>query len=746
MTTSFARRVLGDLYDNAPLMVLNDEGHHAYRPAPLEQKLTGSEAKEAQEMNQEATVWISGIDRLNASCGVKVCVDLSATPFYIKGSGYPEGEPFPWLVSDFGLVDAIESGITKIPRLPISDTTGRPDAKYFRLWQNITRTLAPGQKLSGSGKPKPEVVWEKAQDALLTLAGQYKEWFETIQNANDLALKAPPVMIIVCDNTDTAEVFASNISGEVEVEDGEPEDVESAENDDAEATSGSGKKKLKKRTEYTDGKLFPELFQNERGVKRTLRIDSKLLAKIESEDPTASKEKAGQELREVVNTVGKLGQPGEQVRCVVSVQMLSEGWDANNVTHILGLRAFGSQLLCEQVVGRGLRRRNYEPDPETGLLIEEYVDVYGIPFTVIPYKGRPTSGPPPPEPPNHVYAMKERAQYEIRFPNVEGYVFALTKNIIRADIGKMAPLFVEPNEQPTATFVKPTSGYREGHFSALGPGEFTQQDRTAYYASTHMQAIEFEIARQVVWALVGEGAQAPTGGNPKLRLHARHQLFPQVLRLTHDYVRRKVNLSGANPCELGLDIYVRRVVERLLDAIEPDDTQGEPSLLPLPNRYKPIGTTAEVDFMTQRKTRGTQRSHINSVVLDTETWESCAAFYLEASKCVSFYARNDKMGLVIPYEYEGVPQSYEPDYLVRLVDGRTLILETKGYETDETQAKHQAALRWVTAVNNWGKLGQWVFHVCRNPHMLPRQLEWLNGGAGGVLDREDAESAELRLR
>jgi type III restriction enzyme len=164
-------------------------------------------------------------------------------------------------------------------------------------------------------------------------------------------------------------------------------------------------------------------------------------------------------------------------------------------------------------------------------------------------------------------------------------------------------------------------------------------------------------------------------------------------------------------------------VERLLDAIEPDDEQGEPPLVPLLNHFKPIGTTAEVNFLTRRQTREAFRSHINSVVLDTVTWEASAAFYLEAATdTVAFYARNDKLGLVIPYEYEGIAHSYEPDYLVRLTNGVTLVLEEKGYETDQTQAKHQAAQRWVTAVNNWGKLGRWDFHVNRNPNMLRKEL------------------------
>jgi len=726
---AFARRVLGELYDNGPIMVLNDEAHHAYRPAPVAAELKGEEGKLIEEANEEATVWVSGLDRIANACGIRLCVDLSATPFFIKGSGYPEGEPFPWIVSDFGLVDAIESGITKIPRLPVLDTTGRPDPEYFKLWQDhIMKDLQPSERMAGSGKPKPEVVWRKAEDALITLAGQYKSHFEKVAESNNLAHKAPPVMIIVCDNTDIAEVFFRNISGEHEEE---ALEVELDAGDDG-ADSGVSKKKAKKHTVYTDVTIFPQLFQNGPGARRTLRIDTKVLDKIESEDPNASREKAALELREIVNTVGKQGMPGEQIHCVVSVQMLSEGWDANNVTHILGLRAFGSQLLCEQVVGRGLRRMNYTPDPETGLLPAEYVDVYGIPFSVIPYKGRPIKGGGGEDPiVNHVYALPERAGFEMRFPCVEGYVFALRQNSITADVGNMEHLLIEPHKFPTGTFLRPASGYREGTISGYGTGELVEHNRQAYYASIHPQQIEYEIARQLVDKIVGDGIQAHSSAKPSLRFQSRHQLFPQVLRIVHQYVKDKVDYNGAHRCELGLDVYVRRIIELLLAAIEPDKGHGEAPLLPLLNHYQPIGTTAEVNFLTRRPTCATSRSHINSVVQDTRTWESCATFYLEqATDSVLFYARNDKLGLVIPYDYEGVSHSYEPDFLVRLRNGHTALLEIKGYEDDMTQAKHQAAKRWVTAVNNWGKLGQWNFHVCRNPNMLVRELKWVVESGG----------------
>ena len=435
-------------------------------------------------------------------------------------------------------------------------------------------------------------------------------------------------------------------------------------------------------------------------------------------------------------TVGKRGEPGEHVRCVVSVAMLTEGWDANNVTQVLGIRAFGSQLLCEQVVGRGLRRMDYSNFDEQGRFKPEYVDVYGIPFSVIPFKGRPVKHKEDGDKPvNHVRALPERAQVmEIRFPVVEGYVFALKKNLIRCDVGRMEATTIEPNRTPTATFVSPAVGYRTGHASQGGGFGFEQQNREAYYASTHLQTIQFALAQRIVAAL----AEYPADGSDKqrrvLRLQSRHQLFPQVYRYVESYVNRHVDFRDENPCELGLEKYVKRIEGLFLAAITPDESQGEAPLLPLLNRTTPVGSTTDVAFNTTRACYVTQFSHINMVVGDTATWEQSAAFRLEMAArndIVRSYARNDGLGLTIPYEWYNIDRSYEPDYLVRLVASSadapalTVVLEIKGMLTDEDRAKHEAAKRWVAAVNNWGKLDRWTFHVCRDPQLLERELSFL---------------------
>ena len=711
---AFARRVLQDLYGRGPILVLNDEAHHAYRPAPPEKAVSVKRKKgdeggfntETEEDRKEATVWVEGLDKINQAVGVAFCGDLSATPFYLSGSGYVEGSPFPWLVSDFGLVDAIESGITKIPRLPVSDTTGRPDPKFFRLWEEIKNRLAPSEIVRG--KPKPESVWREAGPAFATLAAQWQERFEYFRDAKPGQEFVPPVMIVVADNVQIAQVFFERISGQT-----------------TEAAAGETDEdsKAKKVTRYNPvGVQFPDLANTEdRTV--TLRIDSQLLAEAEA-GQGSSKLKEAERLRQIIATVGQPGTAGENIRCVVSVQMLTEGWDANNVTQILGLRAFGSQLLCEQVVGRGLRRISYDtyPHPETGeeMLRPEYVDVYGIPFSVIPFKGRKEKQTEPDDKPvNHVKSLPERAGMEMRFPNVEGYVLKLNKYLVRCEIPKVEKLSIEPLRDPTLVFVQPQVGVREG---GVGSSSFElfRHSREKFYEQMHEQTVLFEIARQIVQRLT-EGQE---NKEPKLRLQGRHQLFPQVLAIVEEYANTRVQWNGCDRRELCLEIYARKVVERLSDAIQPDTGQGEPPLLPVINRFQPHGSTLGVAFNTTRACHPTQKSHIDQVVLDTDQWERSAAFTLEASEDVLFYARNDHLGFGIPYEFLGVPHTFHPDFLVRLKNGITLILEIKGLVSAQDESKAQAAKRWVTAIRNWGRMGEWEFHMCLDPQVLSRQLKY----------------------
>jgi len=678
--TAFCRRVLKELGTKKNILVINDEAHHAYRPAqplvPEElMQLRREEREQLETEFRQATVWVSGLDKVNAVRGINFCADFSATPFYIKGTGYDEGTPFPWVVSDFGLVDAIECGIVKIPRVPVDDNTGTLDPKYFRLWEWINEQLPASERQTARRRAKPESVLIKAEGALAILASEWKKTFDEFRKAGS---PVPPALIVVCDNTDLSKLVYEHIAkGDVLTELGNREEQEI-----------------------------------------TLRIDTKLLEKAESTMEGKTKKQAAERLRETVDTVGKTewegagDPPGKDIRCVVSVGMLTEGWDAHNVTQILGLRAFTSQLLCEQVVGRGLRRMNYDDFSEP-----EYVDVYGVPFEVIPVKKKPINRTEVQKVSILVRALPERKHLEITFPRVEGYVFDVHSRI-RLNLEDVPYLEITPDTEPTEVIAKPATGYRIGRPDRLGPGIEVLQDRNPFHREKRLQSTVYEIAAEITQHLK----------NKREDWSARHVLFPQVLDIVWQYLEERVVIVGDAPLEeIALLKYRQRIVERLTGAIEPDTEAGEPPLLPVIERFRPLGSTSEVLFRTVRPTVGTTKSHISHVVLDAPRWEHSVAFQLERLPEVVSYARNDHLDLEIPYEWEGVRHAYRPDYLIRLRQRDekelTVILEVKGFETEQDRQKEMAAQRWVRAVNHHGEFGRWECVVCKNPRKLRRLIE-----------------------
>ena len=668
---AFCRRVLRELGSKGNLLVINDEAHHAYRPAPLPEEERARLSPEEVAEREEATVWVGGLDRINAVRGINFCVDFSATPFYIKGSGYEEGAPFPWVVSDFGLVDAIESGIVKIPRVPVDDNTGALIPKYFRLWEWVNQRLPASERQTARRRAKPESVLREAEDALATLASEWKRTFEEFQKAGS---PVPPVMIVVCDNTDLARLVHEHIAG---------------------------------------GDVLREL-----EGEATFRIDTKLLAEAEAAYEGETRAEAAERLRRVVDTIGKLewegegDPPGKNIRCVVSVGMLNEGWDAQNVTQILGLRAFTSQLLCEQVVGRGLRRLNYDDFSEP-----EYVDVYGVPFEVIPVKKKPRSSAEVQRVSTLVRALPERKHLEITFPRVEGYVFDVRQRI-RLNLKDVPYLQLDPAQAPTEVTVKPAVGYRIGRPDRLGPGPEAVHDRNPFHREKRLQATVYEIAAELTRRL--KERREDCG--------ARHILFPQVLAAVWQYLEERVVVvdPGAPLEEVALLRYRQHIIERLMAAIEPDTEAGEPPVLPVIERFRPVGSTSEVLFRTVRPCVGTTKSHISHVALDAPVWEHTTAYQLERIPEVIAYARNDHLDFTIPYEWQGMRHEYRPDYLIRwrCANGREvkLVLEVKGFETEQDRQKEAAARRWVRAVNHHGEFGRWAFVVCRDPRRLRDQL------------------------
>jgi len=679
--TAFCRRVLKELGNKQNLLVINDEAHHAYRPrqvlTPEELKQLPKEERERLlEEFREATVWVSGLDRIHAVRGINFCADFSATPFYLKGSGYEEGLPFPWVVSDFGLVDAIESGIVKIPRVPVDDNTGALIPRYFYLWQYINQKLPASERQTARRRAKPESVLREAEGALATLASEWKETFESMREAG---YPVPPALIVVCDNTSLAKLVHEHIA---------------------------------------QGKVLSEL-ENLPYEERTMRIDTKLLNEAESAVEGETKKEIAERLRRKVDTVGKTewegegDPPGKNIRCVVSVGMLSEGWDANNVKQILGLRAFTSQLLCEQVVGRGLRRMNYDDFTEP-----EYVDVYGVPFEVIPVKKKPITRKEREKISTLVRALPERNYLEITFPRVEGYVFDVRQRI-RINLENVPYLMIHPTSEPTEVTVKDAVGYRIGRPDRLGPGKEILHDRNPFHLERRLQATVYEIAAALTQRLKDKRED----------WSARHILFPQVLNIVWQYFEERVRVAeDAAIEEAALLKYQQRIIERLTEAIEPDIEAGEAPVLPVIEKFRPLGSTKEVLFRTVRPTVGTTKSHISHVVLDAPIWEHSVAYQLEKPGLpVISYARNDHLDFTIPYEWQGIRHEYRPDFVVRVRIKENqevkLILEVKGFETEQDRQKEAAAYRWVRAVNHHGEFGKWAFRVCRNLQDIKRIIE-----------------------
>jgi len=626
---AFCRRVIEpDLGRKHNLLVINDEAHHAYRRVPT------SKVSDADEETERATVWIDALARVHAERGLLRCLDFSATPMFVPGSGHAPWTPFPWIVSDFALVDAIESGLVKIPRIPTDDNAGAAVPKYRDLWEHLKQALPGARDGDQAGGALTDYLIQ-ADGPLRQLAG---EWQETLHRWEAEHRAVPPVMIIVCRDTRMAEVLDVYIG--------------------------------------TQGKVSPEL-QNSPSYQRTVRIDSRLLAQAETRDEIKG-EDAAERVRMIAATVGKLGQPGERVRCLISVAMLSEGWDARNVTQILGLRAFDSQLLCEQVVGRGLRRSSYDD-----LTIPEYVDIYGVPFQLLPFaKASDRTRVDPPRT-TSVLALREREALEITFPRLSNIVYDVG-TLLEVAYDEIPTIVVDPAQDPTVTRV-----------SGLAPTTVNIQDHGAIWKGYRRNRLLFELAGRVI------GGQTETA-----------VLFPQALAAVGQVLDTKVTLApGVPEGELDNELYKSRIVDVIRNALRA--TQGGSRLLPVLDEYEPMGTTATVAFTTAKSVEPTNRSHVNYVVCDSEL-ERGIAKELESDTRVVAYVKNEHLFCEIPYRFDGRTRRYLPDFLVRFSNGRYCLLEGKGQERAKDTAKDSAARRWIAAVNAAGRWGIWSHHIIRH--------------------------------
>ena len=669
------REVLGEMASARNILVINDEAHHAYRVPPGD---AGAYKGEDKASADEATVWVDGLDCLHRMRGILACYDFSATPFAAGRQVAPEDSLFNWIVSDFGLADAIESGLVKTPRVVVSDDA-LPDASTYksRLYHiyNDPQVKSDLARAAGESEPLPDLV----RNAYYLLGHNWRETHRAWEAGEPPAL-TPPVMITVCNRTETA---------------------------------------ARVKHAFDHGSVdLPELA----GPERILHVDSKALKEVEERDepvalasggdeeedeedggarPRLTKQQSAELLRRKVDTVGKAGEPGAPVRNVISVNMLSEGWDARTVTHIMGLRPFTSQLLCEQVVGRGLRRASYEIKEGKRTFDPEYVNVFGVPFQFLPHEDDDGAAPPAPLK-TTVRVDPDKAAYEITWPNVERIERALRPQLtLDLERAEMLELTVDA---PTIAKLAPVVDGQPDM------SQISLIDLQKAAAETRLQTMLFEAAKGALQQMQGMWR-----GN-------QGSLMAQLVRLAErfaasDRIRVFPDVFNDDPDKRKLVIHLEmsKVVQHLAQIVRFENTESTELIL---DRERKTRSTAEMpSWATGRPVFPSSRSHINVCALDS-AWEAADAQSLDESPQVAAWVRNERVGFEIPYLYQGVVRSYRPDFLARLVSGETLIVETKGQQDDVTDAKHAAMREWVAAVNEDGRFGRWRFEVADRPRAI----------------------------
>ena len=692
------QRVMPDLMGMKNILVLNDEAHHCYREKPSEEDeegpLKGDDRAEAQKNKEAARVWISGLETVRRKLGIGRVIDLSATPFFLRGSGYAEGTLFPWTVSDFSLMDAIESGIVKLPRVPVADNIPSSEMPTFRnLWHHI------GKKMPKKGRGKaasldPLSIPVELETALQALYGHYARTFELWQDAG---IEVPPCFIVVCNNTSTSKLVHDFVSGF------------QRENEDGSTTLEQGRLALFRNFDEHGNPLARP---------RTLLIDSEQLESGQALDKNfraaASDEierfrseiikRTGDRrqaenlsdqdlLREVMNTVGKAGRLGGDTRCVVSVSMLTEGWDASTVTHVLGVRAFGTQLLCEQVIGRALRRQSYDLNEEDVFDVE-YADVLGIPFD---FTARPVVAPP--QPPRETVQVKaispERDACEIRFPRVQGYRVELPEERLSATFDDNSTLELTPD------LVGPSITRNEG---IVGEGvDLSLEHLEVMRPST----LVFHLTKRLL-----ETKWRDPGEEPKLHL------FGQLKRITRQWLKDHLVCKGGTwPAQLLYQSLADTACERITRGIVARHLEERPVQAVL-DPYNPVGSTMHVRFTTSKKTRwetNAGRCHVNWAIYDSE-WEAEFCRVAEAHPRVRAYVKNHGLGLEVPYRFQAESRMYVPDFIVLVDDGHGeedllhLVVEIKGYRREDAKEKADTMRTyWVPGVNGLRTYGRWDF-------------------------------------
>ncbi len=659
---AYAREVLGEMKDAKNILVINDEAHHAWRinPEALGKYIRQRDLKDSAN---ESTVWIGGLDRINNVRKIMRCFDFTATPFFPSGKKAGEEDFFKWVVSDFGLNEAIESGLVKTPRVVVRDD-GTPDAKTMK--SKFYHIYADPEVKSDLNRA---VDKEVALHDLVTKAYYFLglDWVETLKLWERSNSEAPPVMISVCNRTETAARVKFSLD---------------------------------------KGKIRIKELQN---PEATLQIDSKVLNEAESDkngSNGSSKKSVAEELREKVDTVGKKGKPGEKIQNVISVGMLSEGWDAKTVTHIMGLRAFTSQLLCEQVVGRGLRRTSYDINHETGLFEPEYVNVFGVPFTFLPHEGENVGigggiPPPPPSPKTRVHVDDDKTEFKITWPNVLRINHTYTPKL-KIDLSKVQELQLNPEDTPLKAELAQVIEGKPDITKNVKIIDLSNEQVETLLTSLRKQRLIFEGARDVF-----DQIHPSWPGN-------KEYLIAQLIKIVEAFLDSdKLVIQSESYREdlrkrLLILLNLNKIVQHLFSAIRAENTE---KLVPIFDKETPIKSTEKmITWYTSRPCELTNKSHISHVVFDSR-WEESESYELENNDAIVSWAKNDHLGFVISYLYKGVVHSFYPDFLIKMSNGKMLVLEVKGMDDEKNRTKRIALKEWVDAVNSDGRFGKWESDV-----------------------------------
>lgn len=701
------KRTLGKFKIGSRLLVLNDEAHHCYLP---KSKSKTTDYEESDE-NARAAVWFSGLREIAKRFKLQAVYDLSATPYYLTGSGYTPYSLFPWVVSDFGLIEAIESGLVKIPFLPESDNTQELTMPVLRNLYDHVREELPKK---GQRKKKSEAAAEGekyvelpprlpalVKGALDQFYSHYEEYFKGIrkyQEEKANIFSAPPVFIVVCNNTGVSKEVYKYIAGY------ESKDVQ------GNTVVVQGAKELFSNYDTVTNnplKRPPTLLIDSDALENGEQINDDFKKIFASEIEEFKKDYArlygqgsvsnisdAEILREVVNTVGQQGKLGSHIRCVVSVSMLTEGWDANTVTHIMGLRAFGSQLLCEQVAGRALRRMNYflqgydkDGNPTNDnrkVVIEkfppEYAHIIGVPFKM--FKGGKTEPPPSPVDLTHVAPIPERqAEMEITFPNVVGYRVENLDGEIKYDFSNIENYEIDGSKFPTETIMASPISPNEEKLEVKGVLEKRDQE------------LIFLITKELIKYHFSDEE-----GNP------RFQKFNRLKNIVEEWYHKKVLLLNIEDLRYKRLLYFeepKKMVDHIARGINPQLNTTE-FIRPVFNYYNKFSSTKYVNGNTVKDVYKTRKSHINYVVMDSE-WEGICAKTLEEIELVECYVKNQFLGFAIPYTKDGKDRQYFTDFIARVKskDGTTknLIIEISGMSKDKAEKKWFVENRWIPAVN-----------------------------------------------